>query len=190
MTESRLVENPSVEMMVRELSFDLVRSGIEITSDEHVHNNASAWPQSAFNRIAGYRIELFFEAKSWPPTSIAMPSSSRSFLEAHLARGLSCGVAFAPKLATPTLMIADHMIGAASDAPKRQPNPVRKAGGERSVKAANHYRSHQETNVQSVDGMISPRWMQATGSATDAPGRQIHKSVLRRSKADCNHKIN
>ena len=147
-------------------------------------------PSRLFNRIAGYRIELFFEAKSWPPTSIAMPSSSRSFLEAHLARGLSCGVAFAPKLATPTLMIADHMIGAASDAPKRQPNPVRKAGGERSVKAANHYRSHQETNVQSVDGMISPRWMQATGSATDAPGRQIHKSVLRRSKADCNHKIN
>ena len=45
--------------------------------------------------------------------------------------------ALAPKLATPTLMIADHMIGAASDAPKCQPNPVRKAGGERSVKAAN-----------------------------------------------------
>ena len=64
MTESRLVENSGVEMMVGELSSDLIRSRVKITCDEYVHDNASTRRQTAFNRIAGSRIELFLEAKS------------------------------------------------------------------------------------------------------------------------------
>ena len=64
MTESRLVENPGVEMMVGELNSDLIRSRVKITCDEYVHDNASTRRQTAFNRIAGCRIELFLEAKS------------------------------------------------------------------------------------------------------------------------------
>src|ERR1700682_454129 len=78
-------------------------------------------------------------------------------------RGDSCfsclragACAFAPKLATPRLIIPDHIIGAASKSPRCQPCSVRKEGGELRVTAANPMAANHSETVRVFDaGSVS-----------------------------------